>query len=173
MKKFMIILFGLILVFSMAGCGAETAPEDQATEESKVQLANPYITCDDIQMMEKLAGMKADLPGNLPAWATETIYRTIPEELIEVIYAGEGNEIRVRIAEGTGDISGVYDSDPGEEVDVSVGENTVHLKGVTGEDGTFLVFVSTWLGNNGRTYSVTSTKGVPQETLVEILKEIR
>lgn len=164
MKKIVTMVLTILSVLSLTACGQNQQPVSGDT----VQIANPYITCQTREEMTDLAGFAADLPESLPQWVTETIYRTIPGELIEVICQGENNEIRVRIAEGSEDISGVYDSDHVLTWDVQVQGNTVHIKG---EEG--VVFVSTWNTEQNRTYSVTSTQGVAQEEMLEILNEVR
>ena len=166
MKKWILLTMSLILVFSLTACGQAEAPKEN------VQLANPYGTYETAEEMQEAAGLEANLPTNLPDWVTETVYRAIPREMIEVIYAGGSNEIRVRIKNGSEDISGVYDAYTKEGKDISVGENTVHLKGTTQEDGSFLVFVSTWHTLDGRTYSVTSREGVEQSVLLPILEQV-
>ena len=122
--------------------------------------------------MEQAAGFTVTLPEIHPDWVTETIYRVIPGELVEVIYLGAENELRVRIAMGSRDISGVYDSDPGVEKDVALGENQIHLKGMEAEDGSLTVLVSTWTTEAGRTYSVTSTAGIPEAQMLEQIQAI-
>ena len=172
MKNRRIIAVGLTVLLCLTGCSREAAPIPETTEQ-RMQLANPYFTVDTEEEMEELASFAVTLPSALPDWVDEVIYRTIPGELIEVIYTDWENEIRVRIAEGSEDISGIYDSDIGDEKDLTVGENTVHLKGTTGADGTFTVLSGIWNTPQGRTYSVTSTEGVAEEILLPILTEIR
>ena len=176
MKKEIALTAGLLLALSMTACGAP-AQAPAATEASETlgsiqNMVNPYLTCEDAETMQAEAGFEVSLPAQLPDWVTETIYRTIPGELIEVIYAGEGNEIRVRVAGGSVDISGVYDSDQKEEKDITVNGRSVHLKGETGEDGVFTAFVSTWNTPEGRTYSVTSTQGVAEDVLSGLIADI-
>ena len=169
MKKITALLLSLMLVLSMTACGSR----ENETPEENVQLANPYVDCENAEQMSELAGLEVSLPENMPDWVTETVFRAIPGQLAEVIYTGEDNEIRVRIKNGSGDISGVYDSDTREEKDIEVSENSVHLKGESLENGDFTVYVSTWQSTEGRTYSVTSVNGVPEELLVPILEQIR
>ena len=169
MRKFLILCFALMLILSLSACGS-TSPEPA---EKPAQIANPYGTYETAGQMQEAAGLQVCLPEVLPDWVTETIYRAIPGELVEVIYTDGDNEIRVRIKEGSEDISGVYDTDAREEKDVTAGENTVHLKGKASEEGGFTVFVSTWTTAAGRTYSVTSRNGVPEEVMLPILEQIQ
>ena len=171
MKRMIGLTLALILALSLAACGSQPAKTESTG--SGVQLANPYGTYDTQEAMMEAAGLEVRLPEALPQWVTETVYRAIPGELVEVIYTDGGNEIRVRIKNGSEDISGVYDADTKEQQDVTVGENTVHLKGETQEDGDFLVFVSTWNTLDGRTYSVTSPEGISLEELLPLLSEIQ
>lgn len=178
MKKWFTITLGLALAIALTACGAKNAdPVSGETEPTKplniANMVNPYLTCQDAEEMQEKAGFEMSLPAVLPDWVTETIYRTIPDELIEVIYAGEGNELRVRCAMGSADISGVYDTDHQEAKEAVIQDHTVNLKGETREDGGFMVYVCTWNTTEGRTYSVTCPQGIPGEVLLPILTEIR
>ena len=170
MKKIFTLAMSLALILVFTACGAAETQETQAP----VQIANPYSTCDSQAEMEELAGFEVTLPEGLPSFVTKTIYRTIPGELVEVIYTNEDmdNEVRVRIAMGDRDISGVYDSDHAEIQDVLVDGRQVQLKGDPGDVGTFTVFVSTWRSDDGRSYSVTSTQGVEKGLILPIIQQI-
>ena len=175
MRKQFAIILGLILAFAMTACDAKDAgPAAGETAPAHIaNMINPYLTCQNAEEMQQQAGFEMSLPTVLPDWVTETIYRTIPDELIEVIYAGDDNEIRIRCAMGSADISGVYDTDQKEEKNVSVGSNTVHLKGETMDDGIFHVCVATWHTEEGRTYSVTSTDGVNEDAALALIAEVQ
>ena len=171
MKKLLTLTMVMMLLLSLAACGEK---EPEPTEAAPmIGMPNPYLTCETAEEMQEKAGLEVSLPQSLPQWVTETVYRTIPDELIEVIYRNEENEIRVRIAEGSEDISGVYDSDHTAEKEVTVGDHTVHVKGDTDESGAQLLFVCTWNTAEGRTYSVTSPQGVPEEVMLKLIAEIR
>ena len=171
MKRRIALILGMILALSLTACGA--APAAPAETEAQVQLANPYGTYETAAQMQEAAGLDVSLPETLPDWVNETIYRAIPGELVEVIYTDGDNEIRVRIKNGSEDISGVYDADTKEVKDITVGEKTVHVKGEAQENGEFLIYVCTWNTSEGRTYSVTSRNGVPEETMVPVLEQVR
>lgn len=178
MKNWLYMTLALALALSLAACGTEhpaSAPTETAfTAPAHIaNMVNPYLTCQTAAEMQEKAGFDISLPTGLPDWVTETIYRTIPSELIEVIYVGADNEIRIRCAMGSVDISGVYDTDQKEEKNVSVGSSTVHLKGETREDGVFHVCVATWHTEEGRTYSVTSTSGVSEDTALDLIAEVK
>ena len=178
MKKWLHMTLILALALSLTACGADReipAPaETTPTAPTRIaNMVNPYLTCQNAAEMQEQAGFEISLPTTLPDWVTETIYRTIPNELIEVIYVGADNEIRIRCAMGSVDISGVYDTDQKKQKDVSVENSTVHLKGETVEDGGFLVCVATWHTEEGRTYSVTSTSGVSEETALALIAEVQ
>ena len=171
MKKITLLFTALLVILSLSACG--DPPAEIQNAEKPLQIANPYGTYETIREMEDASGLVVSLPQTLPDWVNETIYRAIPGELAEILYTDGSNEIRVRIKNGTEDISGVYDTDAREEKDVAVGEYTVHLKGETQENGDFLVFVSTWNTSEGRTYSVTSRNGVSETVLLPLLSQIR
>ena len=171
MKKAIMIGMCLALLLSLAACGS--AQQETEPTLAPVGIANPYGTYETEQEMEQAAGLEIQLPANVPDWVNQTIYRAIPGELVEIIYKGETNEIRVRMKNGNQDISGVYDSDTGEEKDVTVGDYAVHLKGETTQQGDFTVYVSTWFTQEGRTYSVTSPEGVAEAVMLDVISQIR
>ena len=169
MKNLILMIVSTALLFSLAACGQ--ASQEAEPTESKVSIANPYGTYGSAEEMQQAANLEVQLPAELPSWVTETIYRAIPGELVEVIYQGGTNEIRVRIKNGDQNISGVYDTAAREEKDVAAGENTVHLKGESDTD--FTVFVATWFTAEGRTYSVTSPEGIPESVMLDLIGQIR
>lgn len=171
MNRFFTLTLALLLALSLGACGS--APEEPQPTAGSVQLANPYGTYETAEEMQDAADLEVSLPESLPGWVTETIYRAIPGELAEVIYTDGNNEIRVRIKEGSEDISGVYDADTKEAKDITLGDNTLHLKGEILETGDFNVLVSTWNTAEGRTYSVTSRNGVLEAELLPLLEQIR
>ena len=186
MKRILVIGMGLALMMSLAACGTQDAPASSAAASSAsaesaeassgtggmAQIGNPYVTCADAAEMQQQAGLEVALPEQLPAWVEETIYRAMPGKLVEVIYQNADNEIRVRAAEGSEDISGVYNSDHSYEAEVTVGENTVHVKGDKAEDGTVTLFVCTWTAE-GRTYSVTSANGAAEAEMLAVVEAVR
>ena len=173
MKKILSLMMGAVMLLSFTACGQKEEPKPQTpAPEQSVQIGNPYVTCQDAMEMQKEAQLEVSLPQSLPEWVTETIYRAMPGKLVEVIYQGGDNEIRVRIANGSEDISGVYGTDAQEKKDLSAGENTIHASGVTQDGGVFLVYLTTWTAD-GRTYSVSSTEGVPEEELLPVLEAIK
>ncbi|MGI5976926.1 MAG: hypothetical protein ACOX68_04425 [Candidatus Limivicinus sp.] len=165
MRKITALVMCLFAILSLAACGNSGSGEN-------AQLPNPFVDYETPEEMQKAAGLEVTLPENLPDWVSETLYRAIPGELVEVIYTDGDNEIRVRVKEGSEDISGVYDSGSLEERDVPLGENTAHLKGETLESGEFSVQVCIWSSSEGRSYSVTSRNGVPEDILLPIAAQV-
>ena len=111
MKKLLLVA---VLACSMVACGEKEVKKP--VEEKQVQvcnMANPYVTCDSIEDVEKLAGFEAEEPKDLPGEVSGKILRVIPNKLIEVIYVdNQGDEVvRYRKAPGSGDISGNYSKD--------------------------------------------------------------
>lgn len=142
-----------------------------SSQPGSVQIANPYVTCESAQDMYDQAGFEIVLPAQFPDWITEIVYRAMPDKLIEVVYCGEDNEIRVRAAVGSDNISGIYDTSADTEKDMEINGKTVHVKG--NADGENLqVLVCTWTAD-GKTYSVTSTNGVAEDVMQEIIAQIQ
>ena len=178
MKKLLVSLLALLM---LVGCGTKSNENEEVTENSKdeiiedsnsnVQIANPYVEYETAKEMMDAAKLSISLPEENPEGTTNVIYRAIPDELIEVIYElGEDNEIRIRTKVGNEDISGIYDSDEKlEEKEIEITALSIKLKGHTNEDGEFIVLSATWTTNYNRSYSITSTKGVPELIITPLI----
>ena len=148
--------------------------KETATEETEkpamggnVQIANPYVDLKSAEEMMDAANLEVNLPTSIPDWVTETIYRAMPEKLIEVIYKDDVNEIRVRVATGSDDISGVYGSD-GEVKTVDVNGQKVEFTMIDGR-----TVMAKWTNDMPRTYSITSTEGIPEDVMTKICSEVK
>ena len=166
MKKLLPLVLSLVLALALVGCGEKAAPREEAASGENAQIANPYVTLSSAEEMLDTAGLTVSLPAQLPDWVTETVYRAMPGKLMEVIYRNDTNEIRVRAALGTEDISGVYDSESAVLVDMTVQGNTVHMKG-KGD----LVNLATWTDGT-MTFSVSSPAGIDLAVMEQIVAEI-
>lgn len=75
-----------------------------------VSLPNPFVGCENLREAEKLAGFSLSMPDRIPNWMEEMKFQAVEDEMLEVIFAGSGREIRLRKARGSEDISGDYRS---------------------------------------------------------------
>ena len=167
MEKIFAIILSVTLALSLAGCGTKTPAPEKGGETGQVQIANPFVSCDNMTAAAELAGFEITLPQSLPNWITETEIRVIEGEMIEVVSAGEdGKELRIRKAVGSEDISGDYNSYE-EASEITVGELTVALKGHDDK-----INVATW--SDGKyTFSIVCSEGLSQDNISAMVTDIK
>lgn len=189
MKKLIVIFMSAVLALSMAACGAEKKEPDETSQEAaeetaetaqetaaedetagamlggQVQIANPFTDCETLEEAAKITGFSLKLPDDLPDGIEETAIRVMDGTMIEVICTGSGEELRVRKAAGSEDISGDYETY--ENVcELAAGERTLTAKG---NGDTFST--ATWTGE-GFSYSISSENGMSQEDLISLASAI-
>ena len=132
----------------------------------KVEIANPFLSCKTMNEAAQIAGFSMELPASVPSWVSSSMIRAVESSMIEVLYEGEDQQLTVRKAIGTENISGdhsVYSELSTEEVN----GYTVTLKGDEGK-----VMVATW-SNSGYTYAVHTAAGLDHDTMLSIVSAIR
>lgn len=157
---------------------AAAAPETAATSGNApgaVSLANPFTDCAAMADAEAAAGFTFTVPESLFTEYTDLTYRAIKDTMIEVIYRdndgvkGPGvtpEEIRIRKAAGSGDISGDYTEYSYIE-HVPVWDLTLTLKGSQQD----MANVAVW-EKNGYSYSITSSKAIDRYVMAKLLQMI-
>ena len=107
MKKIVALALAcLALLGVLAGCGQKEEPVESAPP---VYMGNPWSDWGTIEEAEKAVGFAYGLPTLIDDRYTVAAYRTMNNELLEVIYRWEEIEFRVRKQAGEGqDISGDY-----------------------------------------------------------------
>lgn len=118
MKKIAsIILLCLMIVGVVAGCGNQTV--EQAQTSQTATIGNPWSDWASIEEAEAAVGFSFELPEVIADSYTAVAFRTLNNEMIEIIYRDEDFEICVRKQKGEGqDISGDYN-----QYDTSAEEN--------------------------------------------------
>lgn len=105
MKKAVFVV--LLFLFLSAGCGNQTAAQGQTSQ--KTAMGNPWSDWASIVEAETAAGFSFDLPEVIADRYTAVVFRTLNNELLEIVYGGMDCEICVRKQKGEGqDISGDY-----------------------------------------------------------------
>ena len=106
-KAIAVILFCLILFTFFVGC--ENQKVEQLENSQITAIGNPWSDWDSIDEAETATGFTFGLPKVIADSYEAVAYRTLNNELIEVIYHDEDLEVRVRKQKGEGqDISGDY-----------------------------------------------------------------
>ena len=193
-NSFLALLLCVLFVALGTGCSTQTPATgtDAAKKTTKsVQLANPVKTYDSLAKAEKAAGFKFTVPEGVNidgADYAQYYWSTINNDLIEVRYGGEGDEVCYmrKAVSGTGtaaqensdelvDISGDYNVyDDVKEVDITLEdgrETTVTLKG---KDGKFYLALWQLKGakDNGLWNYAIGVRGLDEQDLLELVKMV-
>lgn len=143
-----------VMAFSLAACMNSNKPVDKneigTKAENAQQMPNPFITCDTLEEAIELAGFDMTVPESLEGFEDRMI-SAIENELIQVTFQNEENQIYFRKAEGDEDISGDYNV-YSEVNTVETGGKSVTMKGNDGK-----VMLAVWTAN-GYTYAVRATE---------------
>ena len=106
-KKISIILLCCMISAVFAGCGNQTAAQEQASQTT--MIGNPWSDWDSIEEAESAVGFSFELPETVADSYNAVSVRTLNNELIEVVYRDAEFEVCVRKQKGEGqDISGDY-----------------------------------------------------------------
>ena len=108
MKKVtLVILICLLMSAVLAGCRARMVEQEQLSQV--VAIGNPWSDWESIEEAEKAVGFSFELPAVIDDKCTAVAFRTMNNELMEIIYRDEDREICVRKQKGEDlDISGDY-----------------------------------------------------------------
>lgn len=167
MKKILMIALGAALVLSLTACGGKQA--EPASADGSVEIPNPYQDFDTLEEASAAAGFDLTVPDAIDGYSEKIIRALVTDDckMIEVIYEkDEEQEIRIRKAVGSEDISGDYNEY--EQSDkVTAGEKEVTMKG---NDGA--VYLATWTDSD-YTFSVSVSAGMSGEALSELISAIQ
>lgn len=136
--------------------------EDSNTTTTEfVQSGSPFEECENMKQAEAITGFSINVPEKADNYDMKVI-TVINREMIEVTY---GEDLNIRKAEGTEDISGDY----------SVYENTeikkVNDKNITFSGNNGKIMKAVWT-DNGYTYSITISDGIEIEKILNIAEQI-
>jgi len=164
MKRTMIFLLCIAAALSFTACSGGNTDSTTGSSSGSVQIANPIVDCDTLEDAAELTGFDMTAPDAIGEFTDCTI-QVINNELIQVIYQNGYNQICVRKASGSDDISGDY-NEYAESNTVSVGDLQVTMKGA---DGT--VNVAVWT-NDGYSYSVQTASGLSSSAMSDLITGI-
>lgn len=193
MKRNTFFTLFLCLVFAvlMLGCSVQNSNGQAGATTKKpvggAQMANPIKTYDSLAKAEKAAGFQFTVPEGVNVGGADYAqyyWSTINNDLIEVRYGGEGDEVCYMRKAGVGkgdkagevtDISGDYNVyDKVKEVDITLEdrrEATVTLKGQKNK-----FYLALWqlkgAKDNGLWNYAIGIRGVPEQDLLELVKMV-
>ena len=110
MKRFVTILLLCVVVSVLfAGCGTETADTGIGGTSQSAAIGNPWSDWTSMEEAEAAVGFSFGIPEVIADSFTAAAFRTLNDELIEIIYLDGDCEICVRKMAGEDqDISGDY-----------------------------------------------------------------
>lgn len=150
------------LAVSGTACTPKTSSGTTAENGSSetVQIPNPWVDCKTIEDAQALAGFDFQLPETPEGYTIENI-SVIKDELIQVIYTKDGQELCIRKGVGTDDISGDYNT-----YDTAVTkELTASSATLKGNDGKFSLAI--W--NDGEyAYAVSSSEALTGDAMTQL-----
>lgn len=174
MKKFIAIILSAALALSLAACSSPAKqPEliggNTTASDETVTIANPFTDYETLADAITAASFDITVPDHIDGYP-QTSYRVMDSDgavMIELINEdGSENEVRIRKAPGSDDISGDYNEYAQEQV-LMVGDRDVTAKG----DGD-TVSLATW-AQDGYTYSVYASSGMTSDALAALIADIQ
>jgi len=107
MRKICIILVALVLSMLFLGCAI--TDDTQQSDHANAELPNPWDEWSSLEDAEKAVGFEFGLPAVITDSYKSDSFRTLNNELIEVVYHDGKYEVTIRKQKGEGqDISGDY-----------------------------------------------------------------
>ena len=157
----------------IGGDPATWGPALDGEDGGDVQIPDPFTEYASMDKAAAAAGFDMMVPESVEGYSDRTIRVLSNDEngsMIEVICRnGDAeNELRIRKAEGSEDISGDYNQ-YAESNTITVGELQVTMKGESGQ-----VQLATW-ANNGYTYSIGiyDENGISSDAMAELVAAVR
>lgn len=192
MKRNSILALLLCVLFVAVGTGCSMQKPGSQTDATKAQkttksaqIANPVKTYDSLAKAEKAAGFTFTVPEGVNvkgADYAQYYWSTINENLIEVRYGGEGDEVcYMRKAPASAaddddvDISGDYNVyDTVKEVEFTLEDGREVEVTLKGKDKKF--YVANWqlkgVKDNGIWNYAIGVRGIPEQDLLELVKMV-
>lgn len=172
MKKTTLITCAILMAFSFTGCGATTPlPADtEISTSDTTQLPNPWYDYASLEEASEAAGYPITLPS-AEGMDGETFYRVMEPDsdnpILEIIYTNTDGEeeLRIRKAPGSDDISGDYNLYTQTETVLEGSQN------ITFQGNNDAFCLATW-SVDGYTYSVSSSDGLTRDALTGLITQI-
>lgn len=180
MKKIVVFSLCAVMALSLAACGgkadssapqpASVPPEISFSSEAMmgetVQIPNPFVECETLGEAEKLAGFSISVPEKISDQTGERLIQAVKDDLIEVIYHSGEEEVRIRKAPGSEDISGDH-NEYAESADETVDDLRVTMRGEGG-----LVRAAFWTDGDF-SFSITSSQGLSREDAAALVRSVQ
>ena len=186
--SFLALILCALFVVVGTGCSSQNSGTQSGAAQKttkSAQLANPVKTYDSLAKAEKAAGFKFTVPEGVNvngADYAQYSWSTINNDLIEVRYGGEGDEVcYMRKAPASAaddddvDISGDYNVyDTVKEVEFTLEDGREVEVTLKGKDKKF--YVANWqlkgVKDNGIWNYAIGVRGIPEQDLLELVKMV-
>lgn len=146
--------------------GVLVLPKVTKDSEDQVQIPNPIIEIEDIKSLKESVPFSLKVLTVVPEGYEVSDTSLIAGTLAQIIYSNGSNDITYRMAEGTEDISGDYNTYENTK-EITVNGQDVLLKG--NKDG---YQVASWTdGTNA--YSIKSNSPLEEEQMIQSIEEIQ
>lgn len=147
---------------------AESGSAASGTSESLIggaQIPNPFRDCATLEEAARIAGFSLTAPDTVDGYPERSI-QAIDSSLIQVSFTNGDDEVLLRKAAGTDDVSGDYNEYP-ETNSVTVNGAAVTLKGTDG-----MVNVATWTAD-GHAFAIdVNGKGMAADAVTALVKQM-
>lgn len=155
-------------VIAVIGAGVSIDYKFKNNEIHKTAIANPFVNCNSLEDAIQLSGINIDIPATIGDYEPVK-YMAIQDELIQIVYAYNQNDITIRKASGVEveTLSGDYNTYATEAV-IKVNDHDVTIK----YDTTDAVKVA-YCSDDNYAYSITtSSEDLNQDVLAKIISII-
>ena len=168
MKKTACLIISAIMILALSACGQDLdrPQQDDTANNNAEEIPNPFTSYNTVEEAARDAGFGISVPENFGGYDIKSV-QAVKDEMIEVIFEnGNGDDISVRKAHGTGDISGVY-NEYEQSGTVSGDSFEISIKGNGG-----MVNLATW-ADDGYTYAVYTDMGLSSDAMLELMAMIK
>ena len=156
----------LIMLCVLVLCLFAATPGGTAESLTNPQIPNPFTECETIETAKEITGFSITLPEEIPASTDTMVIRATSDGLLEIIYSGTEQQVRIRKARGCEDISGDYNEYENTQL-IQLGKLTV-----TAKSNDNLILTATWQ-INGYSYSIGAEIGLEKEELLALIEAIQ
>lgn len=163
MKKIKRLLFFSVLSISLFASDIDNS-KIKSDENFSVGIANPFKPCKNINEAKKIANFYMKAPNLLKNYKTKKIF-AIKNNMIQINFYNENDEICLRKAIGNSDISGYYDTFSEEKIIITK-KNKVSIK-----ENNNKVNVAIWK-KEGYSFSITSKIGLDINEILKIINQM-
>lgn len=160
MKKILAFALSAVIMLSLVACG-----NNGKTGETSPEIPDPFTECETMDEAAKLAGFNLCAPDTVAGQEKTAIRVLTAGGLVEVIYGSGDEQVVIRKAAGSTDISGDYNEYSATETAAVEGVE-VTLKG-DGDKVNLATFAS-----NGYAYSIASSSGMTKVSVTALIKAL-